>query len=72
MKRTNAAETIIHAVWAGEAEGAIPVAEGSELLLSASAYATRCSSVGVGAGADLRVGRIGKRRRARRRSRFIE
>ena len=36
MKRTNAAETIIHAVCAGEAEGAMPVGVGSELLRSAS------------------------------------
>ena len=37
MKSTSAAETIIQAVWEGEAAGAMPVAEGSELLLSASA-----------------------------------
>ena len=51
MKSTSAAETIIHAVWEGDAEGSMPVGAGSELVRSASAYATRCSRVGVGAGA---------------------
>jgi hypothetical protein len=37
MKRTSAAETIIQAVWAGDAEGAMPVAEGSAFERSASA-----------------------------------
>ena len=36
MKRTRAAETIIQAVWEGDAEGAMPVGAGSELLRSAS------------------------------------
>ena len=46
MNRTNAAETIIHAVWDGDAAAGIPVAVGSALLRSASAYAARCSKVG--------------------------